>query len=74
LRLGSAVVRDSDDLAVWIHAAATEIAEYLAGDTVIDSPEPFPKHRLCLLEADAVNQVMLLRKLLLKHASGLEHR
>jgi hypothetical protein len=41
-RIGSADVRDSDDLAAWIHAAATEIAEYLAGDTVIDSLEPFP--------------------------------
>jgi uncharacterized membrane protein YccC len=51
-------------LADWIRCVGESIASGLAGDPRHHPEEVFPKDGLSLLEADAVNQVMLLRRLL----------
>ncbi|SAL84075.1 membrane protein-like protein [Caballeronia choica] len=73
-RFGNSTSPDSASLVAWVHAVAQALNEHLSGNTDVNAPEPFPKQRLSLLEADAVNQVILLRRLLLEHADSLKQR
>lgn len=50
----------NEGLAAWIQ----DIAAHLEAHTVPDSPDTYDKNGLTLLQADAVNQVVLLRRLL----------
>jgi len=75
-RFGRAGAAPNRDLAAWIESVGKAIEARIgsdAGSTGIDAQEVFPKHGLSLLEADAVNQVVLLRRLLMEHADGLKH-
>jgi len=72
-RFGRAGTAPNRDLAAWVESVGKGIETRLGSgsDARIDALEVFPKHGLSLLEADAVNQVVLLRRLLMEHADGL---
>jgi uncharacterized membrane protein YccC len=73
-RFGRASAAPNRDLAAWVERIGKGIEARIGtgSDVDIDAQEVFPKHGLSLLEADAVNQVVLLRKLLMEHADGLK--
>ena len=73
-RFGRAGTAPNRDLAAWVESVGKGVEGRIGSDassTGIDAQEVFPKHGLSLLEADAVNQVVLLRRLLTEHAEGL---
>jgi len=74
-RFGRAGTAPNRNLAAWVESAGKDIEARIGSDASsagIDAQEVFPKHGLSLLEADAVNQVVLLRRLLIEHADGLK--
>jgi hypothetical protein len=73
-RFGRAGIAPNRDLAAWVERVSRGIEAKIGtgSDVGIDAQEVFPKHGLSLLEADAVNQVVLLRKLLTEHADALK--
>ncbi len=60
----------NETLAAWIQTAGQGIEEQLTGKTDNHAEDAFPKQGLSLLEADAVNQVVLLRRLLVEMPTG----
>ncbi len=74
-RFGRAGAAPNRDLAAWIESVGKGIEERIGSDVGSagpDAQEVFPKQGLSLLEADAVNQVVLLRRVLIEHADGLK--
>jgi uncharacterized membrane protein YccC len=69
-RFGTSDTLPNEHLAAWIQKAGQGIEARLAGKAVDNAEGAFPKQGLSLLEADAVNQVVLLRRLLVEMPAG----
>ena len=73
-RFGRRERSPNENLAEWIRSVGSGIEEHLNIDSDLDVRDEYPKQGLSLLEADAVNQVVLLRRLVMENADGLRHR
>lgn len=72
MRLAANKSRADSELTGWIATVSREMDVYLRGGVNAAPLEPFPRHHLTLAEADAVNQISHLRRLLVEKASAQE--
>jgi uncharacterized membrane protein YccC len=70
MRLTSNHVTADWELAGWIDAVSAEIDAQLHGTVAVPSAAAFPREHLSLVEADAVNQIAHLRRLLVVTDGG----
>lgn len=72
MRLTTDKARAEGELIGWIAAVSREIDASLCGNADVPGYRPFARHHLSLVEADAVNQISHLRRLLVEQARGFE--
>ena len=70
MRLTTNRVTGGSELAGWIDAVSGEIDGHLRGTAPVPPAASFPREHLSLVEADAVNQVAHLRRLLVAVKAG----
>jgi uncharacterized membrane protein YgaE (UPF0421/DUF939 family) len=70
MRLSTNPATADSELAGWVDAVSLDIDAHLRGTLQASSAASFPREHLSLVEADAVNQVTHLRRLLVEKANG----